>query len=300
MWKWDEWAAETIKKFPHIMGHEFSGVVAEVGRDVRKVREGDYVSAETHIYCGHCYQCMTNRRYICRNLEILGVHRNGCFADYLVVPEQNLWINSSSIPPEIASIQEPLGNAVDTVLAEDVSGKTVAVLGCGPIGLMAIAVARVSGANKIFATEITDYRLGFAEKMGADFSLNPLQIDVVDEVMRETGGKGVDVVLEMSGSPEALKQGLKMLTPGGRISLLGLPTKEVSIDLTNEVIFKGVRIYGVTGRKIFSTWFKVSRFLGNKLIDLKPLITHKFPFREFERGMHLLSRGEAVKVVLFP
>ncbi len=297
---WDEWAETHIKRFPHIFGHEFAGRIVEVGSQVKNFKEGDYVSAETHIYCGHCYQCLTGKPHLCKNLKILGIHVNGCFAEYLTVPEKNLWRNNPEIPPEVASIQEPLGNAVHTVLSEDVNGKTVAVLGCGPIGLMAIGVAKAFGASKVFATEVSDYRLKLAEKMGADFTLNPLHEDVVKEVLEKTSGDGVDVVLEMSGSPEALKQGLKILTAGGRISLLGFQPRKVELNLTRDLILKGVKVYGVTGRRIFNTWFKGSRLLTSGLLDLKPIITHKFPLKKYRKGMELLNKGEAAKIILIP
>jgi len=298
IYKWKGWVEERIRNLPLILGHEFAGKVVEVGERVKNFEPGDYVSAESHIFCGRCYYCMWGSPHVCKNLKIIGVDVDGSFAEYVRVHEKVLWRNAKSLPPELASIQEPLGNAVDTVLAEDVAGKTVLILGCGPIGLMAIAVARMSGASKIFATEISEYRIKLARRMGADLVLNPREVDVVQEVLLQMED-GVDVLLEMSGSPSALEQGLKVLRSGGRVSILGLFPPKVELNLNEDVILKGVRIYGITGRRIFETWFKVSRFLERGL-DLTPLITHKFPLGGFEEGMELMSSGNGGKIVLIP
>jgi threonine 3-dehydrogenase len=216
------------------------------------------------------------------------------------VPARCAWKNERSLPPEIATLQEPLGNAVDTVLAEDVSGKTVVVLGAGPVGLLSIGVARASGAAAIFSTDISDYRLSLARKMGATHTFNPRKDRVVEAILELTRGDGVDVVIEMSGNPEALRQGFKVLAPGGRLSLLGLSHGPVRIDLNNEVILKGARIYGITGRKIFTTWYKSSRLLASGLLDLHPLLTHRLPFVEFRKAMDLMEKGECGKIALLP
>jgi len=217
---WNEWAQNRIKT-PHIMGHEFAGHVVEVGRSVRGFSEGDFVSSETHIYCGHCYQCRTGHSEVCQNLQILGVDRAGAFAEYVAVPERVLWRNDDSVPAAWASIQEPMGNALDTVNSEPVAGKTVLVTGAGPIGILAVGIAKAFGATQLFASDLSDYRLGLASKMGADVVLNPTRDDVVARVLEGTQGVGVDVVLEMSGSEAALHQGLKALTLRARCRCWG-------------------------------------------------------------------------------
>lgn len=294
---WNEWAQNRIKT-PHIMGHEFSGHVVETGRSVRGFKENDFVSSETHIYCGHCYQCLTGHSEVCQNLQILGVDRAGAFAEYIAVPERVLWKNDPLIPASWASIQEPMGNALDTVNAESVAGRTVLVTGAGPIGVLAVGIAKAFGAAQLFVSDLSDYRLDIAKRMGADVVLNPLHDDVEAVVKEQTNGIGVDVVLEMSGSEKAIHQGLKALTPAGRMSMLGLPDRPVTLDLTNEVIFKELRIYGVTGRKIFSTWETVSRLLASRLVDPTPAITHQLKFEDWQTGMDAMVAGTSGKVVL--
>jgi threonine 3-dehydrogenase len=231
-------------------------------------------------------------------LKILGVDTNGTFAEYVVIPEVVAWKNDPSIPAHFASVQEPLGNAIDTVLSEDVAGKSVAVIGAGPIGMLAIGVASVSGATDIFVTDLNDYRLAIAQKMGATITLNPNNTDVLKAVMEATNGDGVDVVLEMSGSANALIQGCRMLTPGGRISLLGVFDNPVTMEFNNLIIFKAIRVYGITGRKMFSTWYKAANFLKSKKLDLSPVITHQFQLAEYEKGFELMKSGMCGKIVL--
>jgi threonine 3-dehydrogenase len=297
IYMWNAWAQNRIKT-PHIMGHEFAGHVVETGRAVHGFKEGDFVSSETHIYCGHCYQCHTGHSEVCQNLQILGVDRAGAFAEYIAVPERVLWRNDESIPAAWASIQEPMGNALDTVNAEPVCGKTVLVTGAGPIGVLAVGIAKAFGASQLFVSDLSDYRLDLAESMGADVVLNPRRDDLQTIIREKTGGIGVDVVLEMSGSEKAIHQGLSVLTPGGRMSMLGLPDGPVTIDLNNEVIFKAIRIYGITGRKIFSTWQTVSRLLASRIVDPTPAITHQLKFEDWQTGMDAMVAGTCGKVVL--
>lgn len=299
IYKWDGWSEERVK-VPVIIGHEFAGEVVEVGADVKRIKIGDYVSAESHIPCGYCKHCRIGYMHVCENLKIIGVDRDGCFAEYIALPEINIWVNGKDLPLELASIQEPFGNAVDTVLAEDVHTKSVAVLGCGPIGLMAIAIAKASGASMVIATEIMPYRINLAKKMGADIVLNPKECNVVEEVLKLTNGEGVDVSLEMSGAQESLDLAFKILTFGGRVSLLGIPSKPITLDINNYIIFKGARVYGIIGRKMFSTWYKISAFLEKKLVNLLPLITHKFPLENYETAMELIAKGESGKIILYP
>ena len=306
IWEWNQWAQNRIKP-PLIIGHELCGEVVEVGEKVSRVKVGDLVSAETHIVDNTCYQCLTNRKHVCNHVKIVGVDRDGAFADYIVLPEENAWVNDPGLDPFVASIQEPLGNAVHTALPanniEDIAGGYAIVLGCGPIGLMAVAVLKKLGASKVIATELKPLRLEFAKAMGADLTLNPLEEqDVVGKVLDYTGGRGVDIVLEMSGAPSALIQGLEMATNGGRISLLGLPDNPVAIDLSNLVIFKGLRIFGITGRRMYETWYQVREFLndGDFRAKMGRLITHKMPMKDIAEGMELINSGKAIKVGLYP
>lgn len=300
IWEWNEWAQNRIK-VPQIMGHEVAGTVVEVGSQVDWIKEGDFVSAETHIPCTTCFQCRTGNAHICENMAILGVDTNGAFAEYIAIPAVDIWKNDrEKINPDFASVQEPLGNAVDTVLSEPVVGKTVLVTGCGPIGLLAIGVARVSGASLIIATDLNEYRLDIAKKMGADLVLNPTKDDVHAKVLELTNGMGVDVAVEMAGAPATIDQCLKLTVPGGRVSLLGLPAGPVKIDLTNDVVFKGLRIYGITGRKMFDTWYKVSRLLASGRLDISPVVTHTFKFEQFQEAFELMESGNSGKIILKP
>ncbi len=297
IYTWDEWSASRIKP-PIIFGHEFVGEVVEIGKEVKSVNPGDYVSAETHIACGHCYLCRTGNSHICVNVRILGVDVNGAFAEYVKVPEGNVWKTDRTIPPEVATLQEPFGNAVYSTLVEDITARTVAVFGGGPIGLMSVAVAKAGGASRIFLIEPNDFRLSLGNKMGADRLINPQKENPIDVILDETGGLGVDVVLEMSGAETAIQQMFKVIRNGGRISLLGIPHRKISIDLSENVIFKGLRIYGITGRKMFETWYQSTALLASGKVDLTPIITHQLKIDEIEKGMELLIKKEAAKIVM--
>jgi threonine 3-dehydrogenase len=294
---WTRWAQQRFTP-PRIIGHEFVGKVKKIGNEVTQVKVGDRVSAESHISCGDCYQCRNGYSEVCKNLSLLGVDHDGACAEYLTLPEHVLWKNDPKIPDEWATIQEPFGNAIDTVMAEDVSAKTVLILGAGPIGLLATGIARASGASIIIVSDPNNYRLNISKKMGAHITLNPKKQDIIPPVLEATNNNGVDVVLEFSGNNQALNQGLKTITPGGRISILGIYEKRVSIDLNKEVIFKKIRIYGITGRKVFSTWNKTSRFLSSGLVDPSPIITHQFPLKDYEKGIKLMRDGKCGKVIL--
>lgn len=296
IYKWDEWASKRVQP-PFIFGHEMSGVVAEVGEKVTNVSKGDHVSCETHIVCGECSACLRGDFHICYQTEIIGVDRNGCFAEYVAIPAQNVWKNDREIPFEVATLMEPMGNAVHTVLSGSIVGKRVAVVGCGPIGLMAIAVAKAVGALQIIALDLNPYRLRLAEKMGATQFIRSDQEDPVLRVNEMTYGKGMDVVLEMSGHPVAIEQAFAMCANGGRISMLGLPAKPVALNIADDLIFKGVTVYGITGRKMFETWEQTAGLLESGQVDLTPLITHCFPLAEFEKGFQLMQEGQCGKVV---
>src|SRR6202162_2055735 len=243
---WDRWSQGRIKP-PVTLGHEFCGVVERVGEEVTVVKAGDFVSAEMHVNCGHCHQCRLGEAHICQNLRIIGIDQDGAFAEFVKIPASNIWKLDAAIPEHYGAILDPLGNAVHTVLAGPVAGQTVLVTGCGPIGLMAIAVAKACGSSTVFATETNEQRRAMATQMGADVVLNPAAEDAVARILSETDGTGVDALLEMSGNPMAIQQGFKALRAGGRASLLGIPTETVPLDLVNDVIFKGAMVQGIYG-----------------------------------------------------
>ncbi|MHA1984330.1 MAG: L-threonine 3-dehydrogenase [Candidatus Hodarchaeales archaeon] len=304
---WDSWAENRMSKsIPLIFGHEVAGKVVGIGEDVTSVQEGDLVSAETHVACGKCYHCKTNRKNICEFTRILGVDINGIFADYAILPEENAWVNDANLDPDIAAVLEPIGNAVHSALpennVEDIAGKTVAITGCGPIGLYSIAVAKQLGADKVIATEINPLRIDLAKKMGADLVINPLEEDVIKNSLDFTNGIGADILLEMSGYGPALAQGLKILTPGGRVSLLGLFSGETSLDINNLLIFKAARVFGISGRRMFQTWYQVKGLLRNSDFRAKitQTITHQLPLTQLEKAMNKLLNNEAAKIVLTP
>src|SRR3954453_3232476 len=246
IYEWDAWAQKRIHP-PLIPGHEFCGEVVAFGDEVTSVKEGDFVSAEMHVACGKCLQCRTGEAHICQHVKIIGVDADGAFADYVKIPESNIWKLDPSIPADYASVLDPLGNAVHTVLAGEIAAKTVAVIGCGPIGLFCIAVARACGASEVYALEINDHRRKLAQKMKADHVFNPAKDNVYEQVMDATGGTGVDVILEMSGHPDAIRLGFKILRLGGRASLLGIPSKPMELNLANDIIFKGAVVQGING-----------------------------------------------------
>ena len=294
---WDEWAQARIKP-PYIPGHEFCGTVAAVGELVQGISVGDFVSAEMHVACGHCLQCRSGQAHVCQFVKILGVDADGAFADYVRIPASNVWKLDPAIPRDFGSLFDPFGNAVHTVLSGAIAGQTVAVTGCGPIGLFSIAVAKACGAARIFAIEPNEQRRELAKKMGADVLLDPVMDNVEQMVKDATGGNGVDVLLEMSGHPSAIKQGFRLLRMGGRASLLGIPSRPVEMDMANALIFKGATVHGINGRKMYETWFQAEALLRGGRIDIAPVITHRLPLEQFDQAMHLLESGEASKILL--
>jgi threonine 3-dehydrogenase len=297
IYHWDEWAQARIKP-PYIPGHEFSGTVAAVGELVQGVAVGDFVSAEMHVACGHCLQCRSGQAHVCQFVKILGVDADGAFADYVRIPASNVWKLDDSIPRDWGSLFDPFGNAVHTVLSGAIAGQTVAVTGCGPIGLFAIAVAKACGASKVFAIEPNATRRALAITMGASVAIDSSASDVVEQVKSATGNNGVDVLLEMSGHPAAIQQGFKLLRMGGRASLLGIPSRPVEMDLADAVIFKGATVHGINGRKMYETWYQAEALLREGKIDLSPVITHRLPLAQYDEAMKLLESGEASKILL--
>ncbi len=297
IYRWDEWAQGRIHP-PRIIGHELCGEVVEAGSGVAAVAVGDYVAAESHITCAVCFQCRTGNAHVCKNYRILGIDEDGSYAEYVRLPERVLWKTSREIPPEFACLQEPLGNAVHAALVEDLTGQSVLITGCGPTGLFATAVARTAGAGVIIASDVSDYRLGLANQLGADYTVNPTRDDT-DLVTRVTGGEGVDVALEMSGNPAAIHKCFLYVKNGGRVTLFGIPEAQVSFDMTNEIIFKGIRVYGVTGRRLFQTWYRLSGLFKAGL-NIKPVVTHVLPLDKFAEGFDLVAKGQCGKVVLRP
>jgi len=299
IYNWDAWAQRRIR-LPLIPGHEFSGVVAGVGRGVTTVREGDLVSAEMHVACGKCLQCRTGQAHICGQVRILGVDSNGAFASFAIIPETNIWKLSPSFPRDYASLLDPLGNAVHAVLAGAIAAQTVAVTGCGAIGLLSIAVAKACGAAKVFAIEVNACRRCVAKTMGADLVLDPARSDVEEVILDATSGTGVDVLLEMSGHPEAMRLGFALLRTGGRASLLGIPSRPFELDFAHDIILKGTTVQGIHGRKMFETWFQMEALLDTGKLNLAPVVTHRLSLAEFPKAMQLLQSGQAIKVVLTP
>lgn len=304
IYDWDAWAAGRITNLPMTFGHEVAGKVVKAGSEVHHPRVGAFVAAESHAFCGHCRLCRTGRAHICENMRILGVDFEGGFADYGVIPAPNAWEVDSRIQTESASIQEPFGNAVHTVFADgngsDVALSTVVVLGAGPIGLFAVGIARAIGARQVVAVEPNEFRLNLAKQMGADILIDPSRDDPVEAVRAATEGHGAEVVLEMSGVPAAIQQATRMLDHGGRLSLLGLPSEPVTLDLTDQVIFKEARIYGVTGRELFRTWDQTTTLLATGMVDVSAVITHRFPLEDFEEAFAVVASGRTGKVILLP
>jgi len=295
IYRWDAWSSQRVKP-PRLMGHEFAGEVVAVGPDVTSLRPGDYVSGESHWVCGVCLQCREGQKHVCANTRILGVDVDGCFAEYVVVPESSAWKNDPGLPLEIACIQDPLGNAVHATLAGEIVGRTVAVLGCGPIGIFAVAVAKASGAAKVYATDTRPYRLNLARQLGADETLDVSTGDVEAFFLERTKGQGVDVALEMSGALSAIQQAMRIVRRGGRVSLMGLPTKAVELDIT-DMIFRGLEIQCIVGRRLYETWDTMKALLDSGHLNVASAITHQLAFEDYDYGMQLMRDGQCGKVV---
>src|SRR5256714_5573648 len=294
IYEWDAWARGRCSP-PFIVGHEFAGEVVEVGALVTDVREGDRVTAEGHIVDGRCLLCRTGNAHVCPYTKIIGVDRDGCFAEYIAMPATNVWHLDDNISFDIGGILDTLGNAFHTALSADIPGATVLVTGCGPIGLFAIGICKAAGASRIIASDINETRLALASRMAAHDVVHPNEAAKV--VKRHTAGLGVDVVLEMSGVPSAIHQAFALVRVGGQVQMLGIPSKPMEVDFATEVIFKGITVYGVVGRRMYPTWHQMTRFLRSCNFDPSPVITHRFPLDAADEAIRAIKSGEAGKVI---
>jgi threonine 3-dehydrogenase len=295
IYEWDAWAQGRCRP-PFTVGHEFAGDVVQVGPLVTDVREGDRVTAEGHIVCGRCHLCRTGNAHVCPNTRIIGVDRDGCFADFIAMPATNVWHLDDSVSYEIGGIHDPMGNAFHTALTEtEIPGSTVLVTGCGPIGIFAVGICRAAGASRIIAVDVNPTRLALAQSMGAHDAVTPEE--AADAVRAATGNLGVDVVLEMSGVPSAIHQAFALVRLGGRVQMLGIPSKPMDVDFATEIIFKGITVYGVVGRRMYETWIQMTQFLRSGQFDPTPVITHRFPLEQFDDAIAAIKGGSAGKVV---
>ena len=293
--EWDAWA-QTRCRPPFTVGHEFAGEVVEVGNLVTDVKVGDRVTAEGHIVCGRCHLCRTGNGHVCPNTKIIGVDRDGCFAEYIAMPATNVWHLDDEVSFEVGGIHDPMGNAFHTALhGTELPGKTVLITGCGPIGIFAVGICKAAGASRVIASDVNPTRLALASQMGAHDAVQPQ--DAERAVRAATDGLGVDVVLEMSGVPAAIHQAFKLVRVGGRVQMLGIPSKPLDIELASEIIFKGITVYGVVGRRMYETWIQMTQFLRSGQFDPRPVITHRFPLEAHAEAIRVIKAGEAGKVV---
>ncbi|HHX80883.1 MAG TPA: L-threonine 3-dehydrogenase [Acholeplasmataceae bacterium] len=299
LYTYDDYAKGRIK-LPLIVGHEFSGEIIKIGMNVNNLKVGDVVSAESHIICEECEFCRRGEGHICVETKVLGLDTDGCFANYVKLPAANCFVNSKDINPLFLSVQEPLGNAVHTMAHFPIKDKNVVILGCGPIGLLAVDVAKAYGARKVIAIEVKPYRETLALEIGADVVINPTREDVVLRVLEETGGLGADVIGEFTGNKQAIEQAFKYLKAGGAISMLGLPSEKIELDFSHDVVHKGISIYGVTGRRIYDTWHQVRELVESGKLHLDKIITHELPLREINRAGEIMGSGNCGKIVLIP
>lgn len=300
IYNWNSWAQNNNINLPTILGHECSAEVVEVGTGVKNLKPGDYVACDTHIPCGECYQCRNGEQHICQNLKLFGVHTNGCFAEYATIPAICAVKIPESIHPNVGAVLEPLGTSVRANVEIQSSGKNVAVIGCGPIGLMAVAAAKAFGAANIYAVDINDYRLEIAKELGATETINSTKENSVDKLKELTNGVGVDAFIDASGSTIAILDGLKALRKGGKVALIGLPSKPLEIDLGSQIVFKEATIVGIHGRRMFETWTVMSNLLDKGLLNIDPVITHVLKLEEFEEGFDISIKGIGGKVILVP
>ena len=294
IYDWDAWAQGRVRP-PIVVGHEFAGEVVQVGSLVTDVRAGDRVTAEGHIVDGRCLLCRTGNAHVCPYTKIIGVDRDGCFAEYIAMPATNVWHLDDNVSFDVGGIHDPMGNAFHTALTAEIPGATVLITGCGPIGIFAVGVCKAAGASRIIATDVNDKRLALAKRMGAHDAVRPER--AAEVVRKYTDGLGVDVVLEMSGVPSAIHQAFELVRVGGRVQMLGIPAKPMDVNFATEVIFKGITIYGVVGRRMYDTWHQVTRFLRSGMFDPTPVITHRFPLEAADDAIKAIKAGDAGKVI---
>jgi threonine 3-dehydrogenase len=300
IWEWDAWASGRLKP-PLIIGHEFAGEIVELGAEAARenlLAVGDLVTAEGHIVCGHCLPCRTGDAHVCRRTQIIGVDRDGAFADYIAMPASNV-IRLDGISPEVGAIMDPIGNAVHTVLeGGKIPGAAVMVVGCGPIGCFAVGMARAAGASIVMASDLNGTRREIARTMGAHAVIDPAAEDVVARVNELTRGDGADVVCEMSGHPSGHAQAFAVARPGGRVNMLGTPSRTTEVNFARDIIFKGLTVYGVTGRRMYDTWQQMGRMIRAKQFDPRPVVTHRFPLERIADAIRVIKDGSAGKVIL--
>lgn len=299
IYNYNNWAKNRLK-LPLTVGHEFSGEIIKIAKDVKRVKVGDIVSAETHIICDECEFCLRGEGHICSNTQVIGVDRDGCFAEYIKIPAKNCFINEKHHSQVELSVQEPLGNAVHTITHFPIENKDVVVLGCGPIGIMAVDVAKAYKARTVIGIEINEFRRNLALELGADYVINPLEENVFEKVCEYTNGIGADVIGDFSGNKTAIETAFKYLKPGGGFAILGIPDEKLEIDVTNDIVFKGARIYGVTGRRIYDTWYQVKELLDKNLLHLDKIITHTMPLSKINEAAEIMGSKNCGKIVLFP
>lgn len=300
IYEWDSYARERINP-PMIFGHEGCGEVVKVGNQVTNCQPGDLVAVETHIPCGACYQCRTGFQHICENMAIIGVHTNGLFSEHAKIPSTCCWRLPKNTNPDLGAVLEPIGVAVNGILKEDINNKNVAVFGCGPIGQFGLAAVEALGAIKVFAVDPVSFRLDMAKKLVPRANvLNPAHNDVVKTILEATNGKGVDVSLEISGAEKAVNWAFQAVGKRGRVSLIGLPSKHVELNLTQDIIYKEARVYGSTGRLMWQTWYDMEKLLGSGKFNPLPVITHRFSLEDFDKAFKLAESGEAGKILFYP
>lgn len=294
---WAPWAEARMNP-PTVIGHEYAGEVVQLGAKVSNVKLGDTVTSDSHLVCGHCQLCRTGKGHVCPNTSIIGVSRDGAFAEYIAIPAEAAFICSPHIPPHISCLMEPLGAAIHTVMAFPLAAKNVVVTGCGPIGVMAVAAAKKIGAKSVIAVEPNEMRGDMALTMGADTVVNPIHEDPVAAVKQCTGGEGADVVLEFSGNPAGVKAAVTYVRSGGQMACLGLPNGSVTFDYT-DFVGRGITMMGIAGRELYTTWYQMQGLLDSGL-DVSPVITHRLPLADYEQGLSLMEAGKCGKVILIP
>ncbi len=297
---WNRWAQQAGIRLPLILGHEFCGEVAAIGDRVQGLQPGDYVAGETHIPCGVCFQCQNGLQHICGRMRLFGIHRHGCFAEYTTLPALCARRIPVALPPRVGAVLEPLGTSLRAVLELGLTGERIVVIGCGPIGLFAVAAARATGAATITALDVLEDRLNLAREIGADAILNARRVDVAAEILRATDGVGVDAIVEASGSPPAVELAFSYLRKGGKVALVGLPSAPVSLNLGPDLIFKEAKVVGIHGREMFRTWTKMEQMLVRGRLAIEPVFTHELPLEQVEEGFRLLEAGKGSKVILTP